>query len=84
MLVGGNAAQRILLIQGTPSGGKSTLIEKIEKIIGTQNVAQMRTQLLNQRFELQKYLGKTLLTGKDVGGDFLNTEGAEVLEGSCW
>jgi P4 family phage/plasmid primase-like protien len=80
VLVGGNAAQRILLIQGTPNGGKSTLIEIIEKMIGLQNVAQMRTHLLNERFEYQKFLGKTLLTGKDVNGDFLNKEGAENLK----
>ncbi len=80
VLLGSNSAQRILLLIGTPSGGKSTLIEIIEKVIGVQNVAQIRTKHLNKQFELYKFLGKTLLTGKDVGGEFLSEEGAEVLK----
>ena len=80
VLVGGNAGQKIMLVQGTPGGGKSTLIEVIEKIIGTHNVAQIRTKQLNDRFELQKSLGKTLLTGKDVNANFMSEDGAEVLK----
>ena len=80
VLLGNNSAQRILLLIGTPNGGKSTLIEIIEKVIGEQNVAQIRTKHLNKQFELYKFLGKTLLTGKDVGGEFLSEEGAEVLK----
>jgi P4 family phage/plasmid primase-like protien len=80
VLLGNNSAQRILLLIGTPNGGKSTLIEIIEKIIGEQNVAQIRTKHLNKQFELYKFLGKTLLTGKDVGATFLNEDGAELLK----
>jgi phage/plasmid-associated DNA primase len=35
---------------------------------------------LGERFELARLVGKTLLTGKDVKGDFLMTEGAHVLK----
>lgn len=80
ILLGNNPAQRLLLLIGTPGGGKSTLIEVIEKIIGEQNVAQIRTKHLHKQFELYKYLGKTLLTGKDVNADFLSEEGAEVIK----
>ena len=80
VLLGNNTAQRILLLIGTPAGGKSTLIEVIEKGIGEQNVAQLRTKHLNKQFELYKFLGKTLLTGKDVSASFLSEEGAEILK----
>ena len=34
LLLGGNQAQKIMLFTGTPGGGKSTLVEIIESIIG--------------------------------------------------
>lgn len=40
----------------------------------------MRTQLLCERFELGRFLGKTLLYGADVPDDFLNHRGASVLK----
>jgi P4 family phage/plasmid primase-like protien len=80
VLLGHNPAQRLLLLIGTAGGGKSTLIEVIEKVIGEQNVAQLRTKHLDKQFELFKFLGKTLLTGKDVKADFLNEEGAEMIK----
>jgi len=80
VLLGNNAAQRVLLLTGTAGGGKSTLIEVIEKVIGERNVAQLRTKHLNKQFELYRFLGKTLLTGKDVGATFLSEDGAEVIK----
>ena len=80
VLLGRNPAQRVLLLVGTAGGGKSTVIEVIEKVIGEQNVAQIRTQHLGKQFEMYKYLGKTLLTGKDVNPDFLNQKDASVIK----
>ena len=39
--------------------------------MGAQNVYQLRTQHLGARFELFRYIGKTLLIGSDVNGKFL-------------
>ncbi|MEI8121781.1 MAG: phage/plasmid primase, P4 family [bacterium] len=80
VLLGRNPAQRFLLLTGTPGGGKSTLIEIIEKVIGEQNVAQLRTKFLGKQFELYRYLGKTLLTGKDVNAEFLSEQDVDVLK----
>ena len=80
VLLGVNVAQRILLLVGTPNGGKSTLIEIFEKLIGEQNVAQVRTKHLGNRFEFYKFIGKTLLTGKDVSARFLSEDGSEQLK----
>lgn len=80
VLLGKNPAQRVLLLVGTAGGGKSTLIEVIEKVIGEQNVAQLRTKHLNKQFELFRFLGKTLLAGKDVNAAFLSEDGAEVIK----
>lgn len=80
LLLGGNQAQRILLVTGTAGGGKSTFLEVIERIVGEANIHELRTEHLHERFELQFFIGKTLLTGKDVPGDFLQQKGASMLK----
>jgi P4 family phage/plasmid primase-like protien len=80
LLLGRNLAQKIMLLTGTPGGGKSTLLEIIEAVIGPANVCQLRTEHLSERFELSRFLRKTMLSGKDVKGDFFQTEGAHVLK----
>ena len=79
-LLGCNPSQRILLLRGTPGGGKSTLANILEAVIGTFNVAQLRVQHLAERFEIAGFVGKTMLSGKDVPGDFLNNKAAYVLK----
>ena len=79
-LIGENLAQRILLLIGTAGGGKGTFIRVLRGIIGAENVGALRTQLLCERFELGRFLGKTLLYGADVPDDFLNHRGASILK----
>ena len=80
VLLGLNLGQQALLITGTAGGGKSTVIEILERIIGVQNVAQIRTQHLDKQFEMYRYIDKRLLTGKDVGADFLSKDGARTIK----
>lgn len=80
ILLGGNRAQRLMLLTGTAGGGKGTLMEIIEHMVGSENVAQLRTQLLAERFELGRLVGRTLLCGKDVDADFLQQKGAHVIK----
>ena len=79
-LVGENIAQRIMLLTGTAGGGKGTFIRVLVGIIGAGNVGALRTQLLAERFELGRFLGKPLLYGADVPDDFLNHRGASILK----
>jgi P4 family phage/plasmid primase-like protien len=80
MLMGTNSAQRFLLLTGTAGGGKSTLVSILTKIIGKQNVNELRTEHLSGRFETFSYLGKTLLTGIDVPSDFLQQKGTHKIK----
>lgn len=80
MLLGPNSCHGIVVIRGTPGGGKSTLVSIIEKIIGENNVAHLRTSHLSGRFETSAFLGKRLLVGKDVPGDTLAVNGARMLK----
>ncbi len=79
-LLGKNITQTFLILTGTPGGGKSTLANVIEGLIGRWNCTELRTEFLNNRFEISRTLGKTLLTAKDVPGDFLSTRGAQRLK----
>src|SRR5262245_59732570 len=54
LLLGRNRAQKIMLIVGTAGGGKSTLLEMIEAIVGPANVCQ----------DVKRVLGEIMLYGE--------------------
>jgi P4 family phage/plasmid primase-like protien len=81
MLLGYNRAQRILILDGEAGRGKTQFANVIQGLVGMANVTQLRTRLLAERFELYRYLKKTVLVGVDVEADFLSTKGAAVLKG---
>ncbi|MBM3435712.1 MAG: DUF3854 domain-containing protein [Bacteroidetes bacterium] len=80
-LLGNNVSQRFLILDGNAGTGKSTLAVVMQKLIGVENVTQLRTKHLAERFELFRFLKKTLLVGVDVPGDFLSEKSAQVIKG---
>ena len=66
---------------GEAGRGKTQFANVMQGIVGMTNVTQLRTKHLAERFELYRYLKKTLLVGVDVEADFLSTKGAAVLKG---
>ena len=80
-LLGNNLAQKLLILDGKPGRGKSTLALIIQNLVGQNNVTELRTKHLNERFELFRYLKKNLLVGVDVPGKFLSEKGAYVIKG---
>ncbi len=80
-LLGSNLVQRLLILDGEAGRGKSTISIIIQKLVGLKNVTELRTRHLAERFELYRYLKKTLLVGVDVPGDFLSQKGTHVLKG---
>ena len=79
-LLGHNLPQRFLILDGTPNGGKGTLVRILQALVGIQNCCQLRTDCLTKQFETFRYRGKTLLIGPDVPGHFLMREGASMLK----
>lgn len=79
-LLGSNILQRIVILTGTAGAGKSQIAQVIQGIIGRHNVAQLRTEHLEERFEAEGFIGKTLLVGSDVPGSFLNRSSASQLK----
>ena len=61
-LIGINLAQRILILTGTAGGGKGTFIPVLQGLSGQPtSLAWLGHQLLCERFELGRFLGKTLV-----------------------
>jgi P4 family phage/plasmid primase-like protien len=81
MLLGDNRAQRLLILDGEGGRGKTQFANVMQGLVGMANVTQLRTKHLAERFELYRFLKKTLLVGVDVEADFLSTKGAAVLKG---
>lgn len=79
-LLGRNISQTFLILSGTPGGGKGTLVNVIEQLIGRDNSVELRTNCLTGRFEVGRYLGKKILIGRDVPPDFLQRAGAQKLK----
>ena len=80
-LFGTNIIQRFVVLYGQAGGGKSTLHNVVHLLTGKENMAQLRTQHLDKQFELYRYRAKTLLSGVDVPGNFLQMGGAKVIKG---
>jgi len=80
-LLGVNLIQRMLILDGESARGKTQFANVIQAIVGRENVTQLRTKWLAERFETYRFLKKTLLIGVDVEPDFLSTRGASVLKG---
>jgi putative DNA primase/helicase len=80
-LLGNNPIQRMLILDGESARGKTQFANVVQAIIGRENVTQLRTKFLGDRFETFRFLKKTLLVGVDVEPDFLSTKGASVIKG---
>ena len=79
-LYGYNLPQRFLILEGMPAGGKGTLVRIIHQLVGAQNCYQLRTSQLDSRFELYRYIGKTLLIGPDVPRDYFSRDSASMVK----
>lgn len=80
-LLGVNLIQRFLILDGEAGRGKSQYANVVQAIVGMSNVTQLRTEHLGERFELYRFLRRTLLVGVDVNADFLSSKGAPVIKG---
>jgi putative DNA primase/helicase len=79
-LLGRNLTQRFIILDGIGGSSKSALVGVLNGIVGPQNVYGLRTSLLDERFEIGRMIGRTLLIGPDVKGNFLSESGAHWIK----
>lgn len=79
-LLGRNLTQSILILHGEGGTGKGTTSNVIQKLVGVHNCQELRTDHLEERFEIYRYIGRSLLYGADVDPGFLRTKGAHSLK----
>lgn len=79
-IAGVNPAQRFVILDGNAATGKTQIAKVVQALVGVENCTQLRTSLLLERFEIFRFIGKTLLLAPDVPGDFLNRAGATQLK----
>jgi len=79
-ITGRNNWQKMLILTGIGGAGKGTIGRIIGHVIGNQNLKQLRTKLLGERFELDDLDQVSLFVGSDVPGDFLSCNGAKVIK----
>jgi putative DNA primase/helicase len=79
-LLGRNIAQKIFLFEGKGRTRKTTIAKVFQLVLGTDAVTQLRTEHLNDRFEMYRIYQKSLLIGSDVPANFLSQEGAAALK----
>jgi putative DNA primase/helicase len=79
-LLGHNPIQRMLILEGASGSGKGTLVKVAAGLAGEWNVVEMRTKHLEERFEIARYIGRTILSGSDVPSDFLSNRSASRLK----
>jgi putative DNA primase/helicase len=79
-LLGRNLYQRIVLLDGHAGSSKSAFVNILRGIVGPHACAELRTNLLTERFEIGAIARANLLFGTDVPGTFLRTKGAQRLK----
>jgi phage/plasmid-associated DNA primase len=81
ILAGVNPSHRLGILEGASGAGKSTYLGIVTDLVGISRTVQLRTEHLDQPFEMSAFHGRTFLTAADVGDDFLSTRGAHTLKG---
>ena len=79
-LVGRNISQKLIILSGTAGAGKGTYIRVLTGIIGEANIGSLRTDKLNERFEIGRLIDRPLLYGADVPADFLSDQNTSILK----
>lgn len=80
LLTGKNKMQKIVILDGAAGSGKSTWLQVAQGLVGRGNYDELRTHLLETRFEMSRLYNVSLACGSDVPGDFLQKEGAHKLK----
>jgi len=77
---GNNSTRQMLVMRGPGGSAKSTILAVVESLLGAPWVGDLRIQHLSGRFEHSHYIGKRLISAKDIPGDSLKLPSAKFLK----
>lgn len=80
LLLGRNRYQAILLLTGTSGAGKGTLVDILSRLVGRGNVGELRTNKLEERFEISSFAGRKLLVAPETPRDIFSDKGCRQLK----
>jgi phage/plasmid-associated DNA primase len=79
-LIGRNLIQRFGILDGVGAASKTEFIMTVRGVVGSEGCAELRTECLENRFEIGAIARASLLYGPDVPGNFLSLRGAYRLK----
>jgi putative DNA primase/helicase len=79
-VMGYNLTQRIFIYDGPGGSSKGAYAALMREVLGRNACGEIRTKLLEERFEIGRLMAKSLALGADVPDNFLNTAGAARLK----
>jgi phage/plasmid-associated DNA primase len=79
-LLGRNITQRFGILDGVGGSSKGSFVLIISGIVGPKNVYELRTNMLAERFAIGRMIGRTMLVGSDVKGNFLSQPGTHRIK----
>ena len=76
----GHDVSRMILLQGSGANGKSTLLDMLKHLLGSENYFSLPIHKLGEKFQLVPAMGKLALIGDDIAKDFVNDETCSIMK----
>ena len=76
----GHEVSRMVLLQGAGANGKSTLLDMLKYVLGSDNCFSLSIQELGEKFQLVPTMGKLAIVGDDIASDSVNAKSCAVMK----
>ena len=76
----GHEVSRMVLLQGAGANGKSTLLDMLKYVLGSDNCFSLSIQELGEKFQLVPTMGKLAIVGDDIASDSVNSKSCAVMK----
>lgn len=76
----GHEVSRMILLQGSGANGKSTLLDMLRHLLGTENCFSLSIHELGEKFQLVPAMGKLALIGDDIASDYVGGKACAAMK----
>lgn len=71
---------KFILLVGDKANGKSTFLDMVKTMLGSENVSYLDLGELNERFSVAELAGRLANVGDDISDEFLQGKGVSILK----